>query len=105
MSTFMPGMAQKLNVKLDSTERLGRTLSIWIRYHEHIQIVRDFIPAAGNDGSWPQPIRQSKPLHPTTVHQFDGQTKTFFISNKHHTVKFSSHDWLAYGLTYQSNEL
>ena len=27
------------------------------------------------------------------VHQFDGQTKTFFISNKDHTVKFSSHEW------------
>ena len=41
----MPGMAQKLHVKLDSTERLGRTQSLWIRYHEHIQIVRDFIRA------------------------------------------------------------
>ena len=47
MSIFMPGMAQKLHVKLDTTERFGRTQSLWIRYHEHIQIVRDFIRAEG----------------------------------------------------------
>ena len=41
--TFMSGMAQKLQDKLDSAQRLGRTQSLWIRYHEHIQIVLDFI--------------------------------------------------------------
>ena len=45
MSPFMPGMAQKLHVKLGSTERLGRIQSLWIRYHEHIQIMRDSIRA------------------------------------------------------------
>ena len=45
MSTFMSGMAQKLHTKLDSTECLGRTQNLWIRYHEHIQIVCDFIRA------------------------------------------------------------
>ena len=39
----MTGMVQKLQDKVDSAQRLGRTQSLWIRYHEHIQIVLDFI--------------------------------------------------------------
>ena len=89
LSTFMPCMAQKLHVKLDSTERLGRTQSLWIRYHEHIQIVRDFIRAERlsniqlHIGSSAKMLSlmmtaghsqygKAILLYPTTVHQFDG---------------------------------
>ena len=110
ISTFMSGMAQKLQDKLDSTERLGRTQSLWIRYHEHIQIVRDFIRAerlsdiqlhidssakmltvmmAAGHSQYGKAIRFTL----QQFMQFDGQTKAFFISNKHQSVKYSSHEW------------
>ena len=43
ISIFKSDMTQKLQDKLNSAQRFGRTQSLWIRYHEHIQIVLDFI--------------------------------------------------------------
>ena len=95
ISTFMSGMAPKLQDKLDSAQRLGRTQSLWIRYHEHIQNVLDFIRVERlsdiqlHIGSSAKMLavmmaadhsQYGKAIHFTVQQfvQFDGRTKGFY---------------------------
>ena len=118
----MPGMAQKLHVKLDSTERLERTQSLWIRYYEHIQIVRDFIRAERLSDIQLHIGSSAKmlPVMMVAGHSQYGKAIRFilqqFINFKYrqkpslsaiNTTKssFQATSGVAYGRTYHSNKL
>ena len=44
-STFLCSIAQRVEEKLAATKLLGRTQCLWVEYHNHIQIVREFFQA------------------------------------------------------------
>lgn len=111
-STFLCSVAKRVEERLAATKLLGRTQRLWVEFHENVQIVRDFVRAERvsdiqlhmNASAKMLPVmmaaghaQYAKAIRLTLQQflKFDGQTKAFFVTDKNHTVRYSTHEWSA----------
>ena len=107
---FITEITQQIKHRLEDLEKSGKTQKLWTQHHKLVQLMRDYIRAERTSdaamylkctaGMLPIVMaaghtQYGKALR-FTLQQFlklGGQVKYFFLNAKHHTVKYSSHEW------------
>ena len=107
---YIAEIGKRIETVLSSTASAGKTQKLWIHYHNHVQLLKDFIRAerTSNYRLHLSIIAKMMPVLASAGHgqyakavrltlemtlQFGEPENAFFFGSGHHTVKYNDAEW------------